>query len=195
MTEADSPSVTADQMRDVDRAMIEDFHIELMQMMQNAGRGLAEVAVDLFRPRRVLVLAGPGGNGGGGLVAARHLSNRGVMVRVVIAAPADRLGVVPRHQLDILNWMGTFVVPAPVVDLEPTLRVHADVDLVIDALLGYSLAGDPREPVATLIRWINEQVGRLYLADISVPPALYRRMGIEVGDLFADSPIVPISTR
>ena len=126
------------------------------------------------------------------------------------------------------------------VDLEPTLRAHADVDLVIDALLGYSLAGDPREPVATLIRWVNEQpapvlsldtssgldvtsgvpaqpcvvavatltlalpksgllhapqVGRLYPADISVPPALYRRMGIEVGDLFADSPIVSISTR
>jgi NAD(P)H-hydrate epimerase len=53
-----------------------------MQMMENAGRGMAEVAVDLFRPRRVLVLAGPGRNGGGGLVAARHLSNRGVMVRV-----------------------------------------------------------------------------------------------------------------
>ena len=82
MTEVDSPSVTADQMREVDRAVIEDFHIELMQMMENAGRGMAEVAVDLFRPRRVLVLAGPGGNGAGGLVAARHLSNRGVMVRV-----------------------------------------------------------------------------------------------------------------
>lgn len=238
MTEADLPAVTAEQMREVDRAMIEDFRIELVQMMENAGRGLAELAVDLYRPTRVLVLAGPGGNGGGGLVAARHLTNRGREVRVVVTAPAVRLGAVPRHQLDILTRMRVPVASAPVVDLEPALPAHGDVDVVIDALLGYSLAGDPREPVATLIRWVNEQpapvlsldtpsgldvttgvparpcvlaaatltlalpktgllqapqVGRLYLADISVPRALYRRMGIEVGDLFADAPIVQVS--
>jgi NAD(P)H-hydrate epimerase len=239
MTET-TAAVTAEQMREVDRAMIEDFHIELVQMMENAGRGLAELAVEQFRPRRVLVLAGPGGNGGGGLVAARHLSNRGVQVGVVLAALPDRLGAVPRHQLDILTRMDVPAAPALGVDLEPALRAHGDVDLVIDALLGYSLAGDPREPFATLIRWVNaqptpvlsldtpsgldvtsgvpaepcvlatatltlalpktgllhsHQVGRLYLADISVPPALYRRMGIEVGDLFAERPIVQVATR
>jgi len=70
------PALTTEQMRAVDRAMVEDLHIELVQMMENAGRGLAELAITRFSPDSVTVLAGPGGNGGGGLVAARHLANR-----------------------------------------------------------------------------------------------------------------------
>jgi hypothetical protein len=65
------PAVTAEQMRKVDRIMIDDLHIELIQMMEHAGRNLAELALRRFDPATVTVLAGPGGNGGGGLVAAR----------------------------------------------------------------------------------------------------------------------------
>jgi NAD(P)H-hydrate epimerase len=60
-------------MRQVDRAMVQDLHIELLQMMENAGRNLADVAITRIASVSVTVLAGPGGNGGGGLVAARHL--------------------------------------------------------------------------------------------------------------------------
>ncbi|MEM6931347.1 MAG: hypothetical protein AAF602_30735, partial [Myxococcota bacterium] len=42
------PWLTTDQMREVDRLMIEEFHIELVQMMENAGRGLARVARQRF---------------------------------------------------------------------------------------------------------------------------------------------------
>ena len=66
------PALTTDQMREVDRIMVEDLHIELVQMMENAGRSLAELAVARFSPAIVVVLAGPGGNGGGGMVAAEH---------------------------------------------------------------------------------------------------------------------------
>jgi NAD(P)H-hydrate epimerase len=62
------PALTTEQMREVDRAMVEDLHIELVQMMENAGRNLAELAMTRFSPSSVTVLAGPGGNGGGGLL-------------------------------------------------------------------------------------------------------------------------------
>src|SRR6516225_7224244 len=101
----DVPALTTDQMREVDRAMVEDLHIELMQMMENAGRSLAQLAIARFAPARVTVLAGPGGNGGGGLVAARHLLNRGRTVSVVLSDP-DALTPVPAHQADILARMG-----------------------------------------------------------------------------------------
>jgi NAD(P)H-hydrate epimerase len=227
------PAVTAEQMRDVDRTMIECFHIELVQMMENAGRSLAELAVNAFGPRRVVVLAGPGGNGGGGLVAARHLVNRGRAVHVVLSAPQARLGPVPAHQLDILRRMGVPISTAPA----PGVDALGEPDLIIDALIGYGLAGDPTEPAAHLIRWADahpapvlsldtpsgldvttgraarpcvhaaatltlalpktgllgaREVGRLHLADISVPPLLYQEMGIEVGDLFARSSVVPV---
>ena len=81
------PALTTEQMREVDRVMVEDLHIELVQMMENAGRGLAELAIDRFSPGSVTVLAGPGGNGGGGPVGARHLANRGCQVQVMLSEP------------------------------------------------------------------------------------------------------------
>src|SRR5262249_60296113 len=70
------PAISVDQMREVDRIMVDDLHIELIQMMENAGRCLAhhvrsELGGDVRR-RRIAVLAGSGGNGGGGLAAARR---------------------------------------------------------------------------------------------------------------------------
>ena len=81
-TDIPIPSVDTAEMIEVDRAMIEDYHIELIQMMENAGRNLAHLARMRFldgdpREKRVLVMAGGGGNGGGALVAARRLHNWG----------------------------------------------------------------------------------------------------------------------
>ena len=79
------PAVSTAQMREVDRSMPEDFGIDLARMMENAGRNLADLGQALVTPRTAIVLAGPGGNGGGGLAAARHLHNRGVTVSVMLA--------------------------------------------------------------------------------------------------------------
>ena len=125
---ADLPDLTVEQMWEVDRSMIEDLHITLLQMMENAGRNLAELAPRRYEPRTCRVLAGPGGNGGGGLVAARHLANRGVDVEVVLAAP-EAMTEVPGHQLDALRRMSV-----PVVD-EP--RVSA---VLVDAVIAADIA-------------------------------------------------------
>lgn len=148
------PFLTTDQMREVDRAMIEDYHIELIQMMENAGRHLAHLARRRFlagdpRGRRVLVLAGSGGNGGGGLVCARRLHNWGVGVQVVTTRPDDGYRGIPAHQLDILRRMGVTVNPADEITGLPA------ADLIVDAIIGYSLSGAPRGTAARLIRWAN----------------------------------------
>lgn len=138
------PAVTADQMREVDRIMVDDLGIQLVQMMENAGRSLADLACTRYHPPTCTVLAGPGGNGGGGLVAARHLHNCGVAVTV--AMDGRDLDEVPDHQRRILRAMG---VPL-MVDPPPA-------SLIIDALIGYSLRGDPHEPTAGWIHWANGQ--------------------------------------
>ena len=138
------PALTADQMREVDRVMLDELHIDLIQMMENAGRNLADLAQHRYLPAEVVVLAGPGGNGGGGLVAARHLANRGVQVRVVLAGEDSQVPAAQR-QLDILRRMD---VP---ISAEPP--DHSDV--VVDALIGYSLRGNPRGRAASLITWAN----------------------------------------
>lgn len=141
------PDLTTEQMREVDRAMVEEVGVTLPQMMENAGRGLAELTVARYAPATCVVLAGRGGNGGGGLAAARHLHNRGCAVRAVVSV-RERLTTTTAHQLDILQRMGV-----PVVD-EPD-HPDRDVDLVVDAVLGYGVDGDPRGRAAELVRWAN----------------------------------------
>ncbi len=69
------PTITTAQMREVDRITVDEVGPNLYQMMQNAGRNLAEMCVqslgDRWAQRRIIVCAGTGGNGGGGMCAAR----------------------------------------------------------------------------------------------------------------------------
>ncbi|MEO1058568.1 MAG: NAD(P)H-hydrate epimerase [Actinomycetota bacterium] len=140
----DIPYLTTEQMVEVDRLMIEQYRIELIQMMENAGRALAEI-VALGGPSSVAVLVGKGGNGGGGLVAARHLANIGLDVRVVLGHPAAALTPVPTHQLDIVDRLAI-----PVTDSAAAV----DADVVVDALVGYSLRGGLRGAAAGLVEAI-----------------------------------------
>ncbi len=106
----DVPAVSVEQMREVDRVMVEELGIELQQMMENAGRALARRARLMSggdaTGQRVTVLAGSGGNGGGGMVAARRLSIWGAEVTVILGQPHGQLAGVPAHQLSILRRMG-----------------------------------------------------------------------------------------
>lgn len=94
-------------MIEVDRAMIEEYGIELLQMMENAGRGLARLAAARFlgnslRGKNVIALTGRDGNGGGALVAARRLHCWGANVFVFVTKPSDAFEGVPAHQLTIV---------------------------------------------------------------------------------------------
>ena len=236
--QATLPFLTTEQMVEVDRAMIEDFQILLIQMMENAGRNLAQVARVRFlsgdpRSKRVAVLAGAGGNGGGALVCARRLANWGAHVEVFLSKPREGFTEVAGHQLDVVGSMN-------IPSMTTTPPADASYDLVIDGIIGYSLSGAPRGVAADLIRWTKTQsasvlaldtpsgvdassgcafdpatratatmtlalpkeglraeparayVGELYLADISVPPALYAdpALRLQVAAIFAESEIL-----
>src|SRR5436309_9994620 len=81
-------SFTRAALRELDRRAVEEFHIPILVLMENAGRAVAEAARRHLQQRsRVLILAGPGNNGGDGLVAARHLTNAGIPVAVLLLMP------------------------------------------------------------------------------------------------------------
>ncbi len=230
-----APWVSVDQMREVDRLMIEELGISLARMMENAGRSLAIVARWMLggdaQGRRVLVLAGAGGNGGGGLVAARHLANAGADVDVRLVTTAEAVIGVPGEQLAILRSMGVDARLAPT-------QAFGLPELVIDAMLGYGQRGvlrgetarlvaategcrvlaldvptgldpDSGEPQDAVVRaevtltlaapklglgapGAREFVGRLLLADISVPADVWRRVGVAPGVVFGRGPIVEL---
>lgn len=166
---ASLPSVTASQMREVDRLMVDDLGIGLLQMMEHAGRGLTEVGRTLLggelNEKQVLVLVGPGHNGAGGLVAARLFANGGARVTVVLAQLADRLKGMPAQQYRVLARIG---IPSRAFDADPgeLADLLGASDLVVDALLGYSLEGPPRGPIATLIQRANENARQILALDL-----------------------------
>lgn len=229
------PALTTHQMMEVDRLMIEEYGIALMQMMENAGSHLASLAIQLLKEssakKKVVVLCGGGNNGGGGMAAARHLHNRGVEVKIELAAKPENLKEIPSHQWNILQRLK--IQSAEIVDL-------TRADLIIDALIGYGIRGNPQgetaewilhaihsgapilsldspsgldatsgrpgEPcvrasatltlalpkVGLLKETAKSFVGDLYLADIGVPPELYRRLGLQVEPIFTQTAIVKL---
>jgi len=157
------PAVTADQMREVDRIAVEEFGLGILQMMENAGRNLAENVLDMLDSVRgeVTVLAGSGGNGGGGLCCARHLHNRGFTVWVVLAREAAALTGAARNQLQILQTAG--LQPVAPSQAEEVIR---RAEIVVDALIGYSLRGSPRGRAAELIDLCNQHAARVLSLDV-----------------------------
>ncbi len=157
---ADVSMVTAGQMAEVDRSAVEEFGITLLQMMEQAGSHLADVvrleAGGHLKDLRIVVAVGPGNNGGGGLVAARHLANRGASVRVVLARPALRMSEAARHQLATLIAMEIHCCVATYDLTDDELeRVLANADVVVDAVLGYRIHDAPTGEAERLIGFIT----------------------------------------
>ena len=157
------PAVTAEQMREVDRIAVEDFGLGILQMMENAGRNLAANVMEMLSSTdgEVSILAGAGGNGGGGLCAARHLHNRGYEVNMVLDREASALGDAAANQLRILQAAG--LRPVDPSGVEEAIR---RADVVVDALIGYSLRGAPRGRAAELIELCNRNATQVLSLDV-----------------------------
>ena len=166
--------VSASQMAEVDELAVNEFNIDVLQMMEHAGSNMAKMVVPYIRAdSTVHVLAGTGNNGGGGLCAARHLRNKGVDVCVVLSQEYDNAETVWHHlktlkamSVPIDYWSGEFPVTGP-------------SDVIVDALLGYHIEGEPREPIAGIIRGANES-GRP-IVSLDLPSGLNPDTG-EPGD-------------
>ena len=164
------PALSADQMRDVDRLMVERYGIQLPLMMENAGRNLAHLAKrilsideddeDVLQDRPIVVLAGRGNNGGGGLAAARHLLNWGAWVQIVMTHPPTELpSGAMRDQFSILQRMD-----APLAWAEEGWELPP-ADLVVDALIGSGISGEPTGRTANLIQLANSSVAPILSLD------------------------------
>jgi|AntDeeMinimDraft_4_1070355.scaffolds.fasta_scaffold00544_12 NAD(P)H-hydrate epimerase len=149
-------AITAEEMRTVDRIAVEEVGLSLLQMMEHAGRNLARAAVS-FDADRITVLAGSGGNGGGGLACARHLAARGRLGAVVLDRQPAAFDGAAATQLRLLDRMD---VPIQVGELPAS----TETDLLVDALIGYGLTGAPRGTAADMIEAaMSAEVPRLSL--------------------------------
>lgn len=149
--------VTAKQMAKVDEIAISEFGINLLQMMEQAGKQLAHLCTENVRKnQKVLVLAGSGHNGGGGLVAAKYLHNWGYNVSVFLTS--SNLKRATKHQLDKLENLS--------IQNHATQPNFSDFDLLVDSILGYNIEGKVKEPIESIIKKINSSNSKVISLDL-----------------------------
>ena len=146
--------VTIEQMRSLEAAA--DAHgVPYGHMMEMAGEAVfatIEAQVDTLSGLRVVVLSGPGNNGGDGLVMARHLAGYGAKVTVILLGDIDGI------KTDESNWNWSILEKMSSVKLTNGDSINFDFnpDIIVDAILGTGISGIIREPYASAINYINE---------------------------------------
>jgi NAD(P)H-hydrate epimerase len=176
------PSVTAAQMGEVDRLTVEELHVPVDVLMENAGHQIAVTARAFLggsvAGKRVIGLVGSGNNGGDAAVALRHLVNWGARVCAEVAAPQERVRETTRHQTSRLLLATTWEV-AIVHEAWQKGPRDLEADLLIDGLLGYSTKGAPREAVAALIEAANNS--RVPILAVDLPSGVEPDSGVVSG--------------
>lgn len=171
------PAVTGAAMAQIDRIMMQEMGVDVLQLMEMAGFGIADVArrhggLHLAQQPAIVALAGTGGNGGDAMVAARLLHAWGARATVVLLKPRQEFSGIAAHQLAILDRMDIPVMEPGDNDLPPA-------EMIIDGLFGFSLQGDPRDEAARLIALANAHPAPILAID--VPSGLDATSG-EIGD-------------
>src|SRR5215211_3350712 len=94
------PCLDPDEMRATDRWAIEECGVPSLELMEAAGRAVAETAAEVSTSGRAVIVCGKGNNGGDGLVAARVLREMGFEVEALLLAPGDQLSDDARANLE-----------------------------------------------------------------------------------------------
>jgi NAD(P)H-hydrate epimerase len=173
-------SLRRDEVRDIDRRSIEELGLPGIVLMENAGRGTAELLIELGIDGPVTIVAGKGNNGGDGYVIARHLENHGCEVRVLLFADPKELTGDAATNYRVLRAAGT-----PIRDCFGAPEViHWKDELagrswIVDALLGTGTRGTVREPFVSVIEQIN--ASRIPVLAVDLPSGLDCDTGESLG--------------
>ena len=153
------PILDNESMREADRHTIEDLGVPGIVLMENAATGLVDAVREGFPDAvSVLILCGPGNNGGDGLAAARHLVNGGHEVRVVLFGAEPRLSPDAAANLEMARAFGVEITVSSAQDLSLLDRTLSDTppDLVVDALLGTGIDRPLGGLMAAVVQRIND---------------------------------------
>lgn len=168
------PILSRAQVRAYDAHAIEERRVPGVILMENAGRGAAEVIAAQLAARpgglaaaRVVVVAGTGNNGGDGFVVARHLAARGVATAVVLCGRADRVAGDARINHDAWLELGGACTPLPIGTARSMIDAElADATLIVDALFGTGLDRAIEGTFADAVAAMNEATAPVIALDL-----------------------------
>lgn len=158
--------LTRDQARALDQRAIEQLGVPGIVLMENAGRGMAELLLRLGAQERVVICCGKGNNAGDGFVIARHLDNAGIDVRVLLFADPRELQGDAAVNYHILKRSDITLKIMPAPSSETLDAELASAGWIVDALFGSGLQGPVRPPFDRIIAAINASAARVFAVDI-----------------------------
>jgi hydroxyethylthiazole kinase-like uncharacterized protein yjeF len=174
---------TAEEMRQLDQTAIEDVGIPGVVLMENAGLHVVRVMKEHFsdlREKKVLIVCGKGNNGGDGFVVARHLSNRGVDVRVTLLTEKHSLKGDAKLNFSIAEKMNLPIIEITSNEQIPAFRnLLQQADIVVDAILGTGLT----EAVQGFYKNIIESINKAHkpIVAVDIPSGLSADTGVVPG--------------
>lgn len=154
--------LTAEQMREADRITTERYGIPSLQLMENAGRAVAEYLQRTYPDLgayKIAILCGKGNNGGDGLVVARRLQEGGAAPQVILFADPSTVRGDAATNLKSWQGRGELRVVTREEEWRAARSVLAETDLVVDALLGTGVTGPARGLLARVIEDVNAATG------------------------------------
>jgi NAD(P)H-hydrate epimerase len=160
--------LSREQVRALDRRAIEVYGVPGPVLMENAGRGAAELLLTLGIRGKVVICCGKGNNGGDGFVIARHLDNRRAPVKILLFAhPQELTGdAAIAYRIVAMSELPLTVFDRPIVDVNLLQRDLADADWIVDALCGTGLQGPMRPPLDQAADAINSSRARVLAVDL-----------------------------
>jgi ADP-dependent NAD(P)H-hydrate dehydratase / NAD(P)H-hydrate epimerase len=178
--------LTAAEMGEVDRLSTERAGIPSIELMENAGRGVAEFIrrryVALAR-RPILLICGKGNNGGDGFVVARHFSQMGGTPEVVLcAAPNDIRGDAAENLKRWQSLHGALHVVENELEWEKVRPALAAAEIIVDALLGTGMRGPATGLFERVIQDVNTQrPTRSIVVAVDIPSGMIADTGEHLG--------------
>jgi ADP-dependent NAD(P)H-hydrate dehydratase / NAD(P)H-hydrate epimerase len=152
------PLYDAEGMRAVDRWAIEEIGVPSLELMEAAGRAVAEAVGELAPHGPVRVLCGKGNNGGDGLVAARYLREAGFEVEALLLWPGGDLSGDAAANLERVE--------AEPLGSEPEARLAGSA-AIVDAIFGTGFSGVARDPAAAAIEAIGRSGAPVVACDVA----------------------------
>jgi NAD(P)H-hydrate epimerase len=164
----DTPPLSCRQLRELDRLALEVYGLPGVVLMENAGRGAADLLIRLGITRKVVICCGKGNNGGDGLVIARHLDAANIPIEIILTVPAEGLSGDAALQFRVVCEARIPLHIASTAELTSgwlTDRLRS-AEWIVDALFGTGLTGALRTPFDSVVRSINAAPGKKLAVDI-----------------------------
>lgn len=160
-------SLSRQQVRSIDRRAIDEYGLSGLVLMENAGRGCADVLCRLDCRGPVAIVCGKGNNAGDGFVIARHLDLRGIAAKCLLLGATGELrgdaaanyAIAVKSQLRLIDLSGTW-------DAARFARELTGAEWIVDALLGTGASGPPRPPWDEAIRLMNASTAKKLAVDL-----------------------------